>query len=163
ELLDRTRPSTLFVVHTSTVGLVSAFTLPGEDWIVLELIEPAAHQRIANLDLVVKKAEGQDPVHRLDPEGEASQLDRERIDVHAVETPLDAVSPEPGVQVALRLVGLEWHVPHRLEEPWRPTVSSDDGQVPVLASEPPVVEQARVEGAGEKAKARHQERCRAHG
>ena len=75
---------------------VAALPLPRLERVVLDPIEPAAHERVADLDLVVEERERQTGIERGDPERDPGQFHGERVDVHAVDAPLDDVPPAAG-------------------------------------------------------------------
>ena len=81
----------------SPVLAVAAFPLPRLERVVLHPIQPAADQRVADLDLVVEERERQFGVERFDPERHTGQFHRQRVDVHAVDAPLDNVPPQQGL------------------------------------------------------------------
>jgi hypothetical protein len=64
------------------------------DRVVLDEVEPATDERVADLELVVEILEGQLAIERLDPQGETCKLDSHRIAVDAVETALDDITRE---------------------------------------------------------------------
>src|SRR5215469_13655859 len=75
-VLDRAGPGALLEMHAATVPLVATLALPCEDRIVLKLVEPAPHERVADLEFVIQEPERQGPVHRFDPERQPPELDR---------------------------------------------------------------------------------------
>ena len=102
ECLDGRCAGTLLEMHAVRVVLVTALpVLPGHRRVVPELVEPGADEGIAALHLVVQEAEREGPVHRLDPEREAAELDRKRIEVHRVDAALDHVPAKHRLQARL--------------------------------------------------------------
>ena len=109
-----------FQMNACGVGFVAGVVggaMKGERGVFLKAVEPTAREPVAAFEFVVEETEGQVAVHRLDPEGEACQLDSEGIEVHAVEAALDDEAFEAGAdgvarmghevcaQVALTLLG----------------------------------------------------------
>jgi len=91
-------------VHAVGVPLVAALAvLERHDGVVAERVEPRAHKRVAALDLVVEEREWQLTVHRLDPQGQARELDGERVEVHAVDAALHHVAPQQCLEARLEL------------------------------------------------------------
>ena len=102
EGLDRLAPCLLPEMDAVGMPLVARFAvLPGHHGVVLERVEPGAHQAVAALDLVVEERERQVAVHRLDPERQPAQLHRERVEIHAVDAALDDVTAEDGLEPGL--------------------------------------------------------------
>ena len=57
------------------VGFVAPFAvLPRHSRVVPELIKPSTNQRVAALDLVVEKTEGQIAFHCFNPQRQAAKL-----------------------------------------------------------------------------------------
>jgi hypothetical protein len=71
------------------VRRIAAVAVPRHRGIVLEAVEPAADECIANLDLVIEETEGKPWVHGLDPQRETSQFDGQYIQIDAIQTALD--------------------------------------------------------------------------
>jgi len=67
----------------------------------LELVEPGADEAVAALYLVVQEGKGQRFVHRLHPEGQATEFHGQRIEIHAVEAALNNNSLEDRLHVLL--------------------------------------------------------------
>ena len=102
ECLDRLGAGLLLEVHPVRVVLVAALpVLPRHHRVVPELVEPRADEGIAALHLVVQEAEREGPIHGLDPERQATELDRKRIEVHGVDAALHHVPAEHRLQARL--------------------------------------------------------------
>ena len=85
------------------VVFVTPFTLPRHNGVVLETVEPASDERIANLHFVIEETKGQTRIHGFDPEGQATKLDGELIEIDAVEAALDDVTTEVRAQVVVEV------------------------------------------------------------
>jgi hypothetical protein len=73
---------------------VTRLALPGLGGILFDPIQPAADQRIADLDLVIQERERQVAIQRFDPQRDAGEFDRQRVDVHAVDAAFDHVTAQ---------------------------------------------------------------------
>ena len=93
-------------VMNSGVILVAAPTPPSEQRIVGHAINPAAHQRVADLKPMVEELEGQLPVHGLDPERQPGQLHSEWVDVDAVDAVLHDVALQSRAEPRLEVAGI---------------------------------------------------------
>src|SRR5579875_799046 len=67
--------------------VLATLALPGQQRIFAKSIEPGPHQRIADFDLVVKKREWQVTIHRLDPQADARQFNRQWREVYSIDAP----------------------------------------------------------------------------
>ncbi|MBK8179261.1 MAG: hypothetical protein IPK67_10320 [Planctomycetes bacterium] len=92
---------------------------------MLELIEPRADEPVAALDLVVEERERQRPVHCLDPQRQTAQLDRERIEIDAVDAALDDVAPQDRLRRGSKLASSGRH--GASSSPARPGTTSTAG------------------------------------
>ncbi len=165
ELLDRLCPRLLLEVDATRVAFVAPLALPGQCGIVAEAVEPAADEGVPGLELVVEELEGEVLVHRLDPEGQAGQLDGQGIDVDAVKATLHDVPLEPRTEPGLELLVLGPAGEKLLGEAAfgrLPLGQSNERRLALLA-DPAVLVQAGKEGVGQEAEARHEERAGAHG
>src|SRR5262249_16436891 len=86
------------------VFAVPPFALPRLDRIVLDPIQPAADQGVADLDLMIEEREWEARVQSGDPERDACQLHGQRVDVDAIDAPFDDVSPQPSFDPRLEVV-----------------------------------------------------------
>ena len=73
---------------------VATFPFPSLERVILNSVQPAADQRIAHLDLVVEEGEGQVGIEGFDPQRHTGQFNGQRVDVHAVDAPLDHMPPQ---------------------------------------------------------------------
>jgi hypothetical protein len=162
--LDRPGPFLLGKVDTAAVTLVAAFAVPGQDRIVAEAVEPAADERVAGLELVIEEFEGEIAVEGLDPEREAAELHGEGVDVDAVEAALDDVAFQDRPQARLEALVVGPARQRLLDElpVRRPSFRQRDQRLVALGGDAAVMVQAGVESFGQEAKARDQERARAH-
>ena len=89
-------------MHAVRVAPVAAVpVLPGHRRVVPKPVEPRTDQRVAALHLVVEEAERQGAVHGLDPERQATQLHRERVEIHGVDATLHHVAAQHRLQARL--------------------------------------------------------------
>lgn len=89
ERLDPLGPGTFLAV--------AALALPGRQRIVQHAVQPAADQRVADLDLVVEERERQFGVERFHPQRYTGKLDGQRVNVHAVDAALHNMPPQEGL------------------------------------------------------------------
>ena len=96
-------------MHTVRVILVATFpVLPRHRRVVPELVEPRADEGVAALHLVVEEAKREGAVHRLDPERQAAELHRERVEVHGVDAALHHVAAEHRLEAGLEAFVVRW-------------------------------------------------------
>ena len=170
ERLDRLRPRLLLEVHAVGVALVAALAvLPRHHRVVLERVEPGADKAVAALDLVVEERERQVAVHRLDPERQAAELHRQRVEVHAVDAALDDVAAEDGLEPRLEECSSDGPArellgPEQILCLGRSAAieQAHDGAVAGLRDAAVMMERG-VERVGQEAQGRHRERARAAG
>ena len=85
---------------------VSVLSVQRLDRVVLDEVQPAANEAVADLELVVEELEWQLAVERLDPQRELGEFHGHRVAVDAVEAALDDVAREHRSQALVEAVVL---------------------------------------------------------